>query len=355
MKKIIALFLAALMMVGMTACGNENTNNEETGNKDTEINEETNNKDAEANKETEQTPESIQFTISYPDNMTAQGYEPLVLEKTPARIVCTATSPVPTLYAMGASLVAIPTSSATAHLFTENPELVALKSLMSDEFNIEDVVALNPDLVILATSYKDSYGTTLEGLGINVYYQAAGHGVSYETVKEESMCLIDAFAVDAESKEKAEQLKNSFTEIEAACAELSSVNSGKKIMVLQAGGVNYVYGQTSGGTLGSMMKMLGFENVADATAAASMFAIDYETALVDQPDLLVVVGSGSASDTETMMAEIIASNPQYWNTMTAISEGQVLYLGIDYIAVYGIGYVSALESLAEDISAFYAE
>lgn len=344
MKKIIALFLAAFMLVGMVACGTADKNDGVTDNQETT-----------GTSETDKPAEKTQFVLTYPESMTAQGYQSLVLEEIPTRIVCTATAPVPTLYAMGASLIAIPTSSATKHLFTENPDLVALKSLMSDEFNIEDVVALNPDLVILATSYKNSYGKTLEDLGINVYYQASGHGVSYETVKEESICLIDAFSMDDESKQKADELKQSFTDIEATCAKLSSSNQGKKIMVLQAGGVNYVYGQTSGGTLGSMMKMLGFYNVADSTAADSMFAIDYETALVDQSDLLVVVGAGDADATKEMMAEIIAANPEYWNAMNAITEGQVLYLGVEYIAVYGIGYVSALTSLAEDVAAFYAE
>lgn len=330
MKKMIALILAALITAGMLMCANAENNNG-------------------------QAPETTQFVLDYPESMKAQGYEVLVLDNIPTRIVCTATAPVLTLYAMGASLIAIPESSATTHLFAENPDLVALKSLMSDEFNIEDVVALNPDLVILATSYKDSYGVTLEELGFSVYYQASGHGVSYETVKEESMCLINAFAVDDESREIADELIGSFSDVEAVCADASASNAGTKIMVLQAGGVNYVYGQTSGGTLGSMMKMLGFENVADETAAESMFAIDYETALVDQPDLLVVVGAGDAAATEEMMGEIIAANPEYWNAMTAVTEGRVLYLGVEYIAVYGIGYVSALENLAEDVAAFYAE
>lgn len=347
MKKLIALLMAAMMLLSMVACGNAGTNDDVTNNDDTTVN-----SDTQSNTET---PEDTKFTLTYPASMAAQGYETLVLDEVPTRIACTATAPVPTLYAIGASLVGIPTSSATKHLFTENPDLIALKSLMSDEFNIEDVVALNPDLVILSSSYKDSHGATLESLGITVYYQASGHGVSYETVKAESMCLIDAFAVDAESKAKADALKKSFDDIEATCAALSAANAGKKIMVLQAGGVNMVYGQTSGGTLGSMMKMLGFENVSDSTAAASMFAIDYETALVDQPDLLVVVGSGDAAATETLMGEIIAANPDYWNTMTAITNGQVLYLGIEYIAVYGIGYVDALETLADDVAAFYAE
>lgn len=352
MKKLFALFLATLMMVNMVACGQADGNNAGANN---DVSNEENGNDVIVETDPGTEKEATLFTLTYPESMTAQGYETLVLDETPTRIVCTATAPVPTLRAMGASLIAIPTSSATAHLFEENDQLVALKSLMSDEFNIEDVVALNPDLVILATSYKDSYGVTLEELGITVYYQASGHGVSYETVKEESLCLIDAFAVDAESVEKAEALKEDFANIEAKCAELAAANAGKKIMVLQAGGVNYVYGQTSGGTLGSMMDMLGFENVADATAAESMFAIDYETALVDQPDLLVIVGAGDAAATEEMMEEIIDANPDYWNAMTAITGEQVLYLGIEYIAVYGIGYVSALESLAEDVAAFYAE
>lgn len=344
MKKIIALFLTSLMMGSMVACGSTDKNDEV---KDSQETIETS--------EIDKLAEETQFVLTYPESMAEQGYEPLVLEKMPTRIVCTATAPVPTLYAMGASLIAIPTSSATKHLFAEKPELVSLKSLMSDEFNIEDVVALKPDLVIMATSYKDSYGKTLEDLGINVYYQASGHGVSYETVKEESMCLIDAFATNAESEQKADELKRSFTDIEATCTELASANKGKKIMVLQAGGVNYVYGQTSGGTLGSMMKMLGFDNVADSTAADSMFAIDYETALVDQPELLVVVGAGDSVATKEMMEEIIAANPEYWNTMNAITEGQVLYLGVEYIAVYGIDYVGALSDLAEDVLTFYAE
>lgn len=354
MKRILALLLAGIMMLSATACGTKDNSDKPNGNNsDNEIvNNESDSEKESDNKEKDEEP--AKFELTYPEAMTAQGYETLVLDKAPERIACTATAPVPTLYAMGASIIAMPTSAATKFMFDENPEITPLKSLMSDEFNIEDVVALNPDLVILSTSYKDSHGATLEGLGINVYYQASGHGVSYDTVKEESLCLIEAFSVDEDSRAKGEDLKKSFEDIEATCTTLSAQNEGKKIMVLQIGGVDSVYGQTSGGTLGSMMDMLGFENVADSTAAASMFPIDYETALAEQPDMLVVVGSGDSAATESLMGEIIASNPDYWNAMTAVTNNQVLYLGIEYIAVYDIGYVDALESLADDVAAFSA-
>lgn len=337
MKKIIALFLAAMLAAGAVAC--ESTkDNEDQNLQDTDI-------------EIEDT----KFTLSYPESMTAQGYEPLVLETVPTRIACTATSSVTTLYEMGASIVAMPSSSATADIAADNPDITIIKSLMSDEFNIEDIVALNPDLVIISTSYKDSYGTTLEGLGVNVYYQAAGHGVAYETVKSEALCLIEAFSIDEESTAKGNALKQSFEDVENSCAALAETYSDKRVLVLQAGGVGYVYGQTSNGTLGSMMRMLGFKNVADSTAAASMFEIDYETALVEQPDLLVVVGAGDAAATRAVMDEIIAANPTYWNAMTAVTNDQILCLGVEYIATYGIQYIDELSELIDTVADFYAE
>ncbi len=343
MKKLLAILLAAVLSIGMVACNSaDNKEDKETAEKQ--------------NTETEENAkEDEKFTLTYPESMTAQGYAPLVLDEVPTRIACTSTAPVTTLYEMGASVIAMPSSSATAHIAEENSDITILKSLMSDEFNIEDVVALNPDLVILSTSYADSHGATLEGLGINVYYQAAGHGVAYETVKEEALCLIDAFSVDEESTKRGEELKKSFEDIEAKCAGLAKTYSDKNIMVLQAGGVGYVYGQTSMGTLGSMLRMMGFNNVSDETAAASMFEIDYEIALVTQPDLLVVVGSGTAEDVETVMDEIIAANPEYWNTMTAVENDQILCLGVEYIATYGIYYVDSLESLIGIVADFYAE
>ncbi|MBQ7932886.1 MAG: ABC transporter substrate-binding protein [Clostridia bacterium] len=332
MKKLFAILLAAVMTAGMTAC---------SGSAD--------------NDSTSAASEDTTFTLRYPESMKAQGYEDLVLEDVPERIACTVTASVLTMHEMGASLVGMPSSAATKGIAAENPDITVLPSIMSDEFNTEAVMALNPDLVVINSMYADSHGATMESLGVPVYYIGAGHGVGFESVREESMLFIDAFSVDEESTAKGEELKQKFEEIEKTCTALRDTYKDKKIMVLQLGGVDMVYGQTSAGTLGSMMKMLGFENVADATASASMFQIDYETALVEQPDLLVVCSSGDAAATEALVDEVIASNPEYWNAMNAIAEDQILCLGIEYIAVYGIGYVDALGSLIEDVDAFYAE
>lgn len=89
------------MMVGMVACGTADKNDGGTDSQETT-----------GTPEADNPSEKTQFVLTYPESMTAQGYQSLVLEEIPTRIVCTATAPVPTLYAMGASLIAIPTSSA---------------------------------------------------------------------------------------------------------------------------------------------------------------------------------------------------------------------------------------------------
>ena len=189
MKKLVAVLMAVVMMMSVVACGKgtEGENGATDG----------------------------KFELKYTEYMESQGYETLVLDKVPERIVCTVTAPVLTLHEMGASLIAIPKSAATTHIAKENSDITVLASIMSDDFNIENVVALSPDLVILNSSYADSYGKTLADLGITVYYVAAGHGTSYETVKEESMCFIEAFSVDEESKTKASGLKEKFAVKEA--------------------------------------------------------------------------------------------------------------------------------------------
>lgn len=360
MKKMVSLLLAATMAMGLlSGCGNSNQTGDNTPtNQDNVLSDGSGNSGG--NSGSEVTPPSdeavdTQFILEYPEGMAAQGYETLVLDEMPTRIVCTVTASVITMYEMGASLVGMPSSAATKGIAAENPDITVLPSIMSDEFNIETVVALHPDLVIVNSMYADSHGATLEALGIPVYYIGAGHGVGYEAVKEESLLFINAFSVDEESTAKGDALKQKFEEIEQICATLQETYQDTKVMVFQLGGVDMVYGQTSAGTLGSMLDMLGFDNVSDATAASSMFQIDYETTLVEQPELLVVCGSGSAEDTVSLMDEVVASNPDYWNAMTAITEDQVLCLGVEYIAVYGIGYVDALASLAEDVAAFYAE
>lgn len=147
--------------------------------------------------------------MTYPESMVANGFETLELDTVPERIACMVTAPVFTLYEMGVPVIAAPTSTSTA--YPEDLETTFIGSVAHEDFDIEIVVSLEPDLVIMSTSYADSHGATLDSLGIPVYYMSAGHTVSYDSVKEEAQCLINAFSLDEESTSRGEAIMQRFT------------------------------------------------------------------------------------------------------------------------------------------------
>ena len=142
-----------------------------------------------------------EFRLEYTEIMKQQGFtEDIVLESKPERVVCVSTSTTPLLFEVGASLVGIPTSTVfeTPSDYTGEK----LQSLMSDDFNIETVVALNPDLVIIPSSSKEQYGDALESSNIPVYYTNSGHSATYESVVQEAEVIINAFGKDSENAKK---------------------------------------------------------------------------------------------------------------------------------------------------------
>ena len=94
------------------------------------------------------TEETTEFVLSYPAHMEQFGYtESLILEKEPETIVTLSTYPVLTLFAMNVELAAAPSTKVIT--YPEDFSGILLPSTMSDNFDLEVVVAQNPDLVIM--------------------------------------------------------------------------------------------------------------------------------------------------------------------------------------------------------------
>ena len=179
MKKLLSLILAAAMLLGMTGLAAA--------------------EDA--------------ITIQYPENMQAQGYtEPVVLEKMPERVVCMSTSPVLALCNLGVKIIAAPSSSVVTW-----PESMADATLLqlahNTNFDIETVVAMEPDLVILGSTSKDTYGAVLTDAGIPVYYVDAGHTVSYDSIKAQTVACSCQAKVDKQKEEAKRSPVRSCTEL----------------------------------------------------------------------------------------------------------------------------------------------
>ncbi len=321
MKKCIMLLCCCIMMIAVSGCGSS---------------------DGEAQK----ADAGEKFVLNYTSTLKSYGFtEPVVLDKKPERVVTLAHTPVLALYEMGIPQVGIPENK----MFPWPEELTKtakqFQVVMNDNFDIESVVALQPDLVIVGYQSKDSYGKILENEHIPVYYVDAGHTVSYESVKELTEALMNAFGKDNAG---AEAIQKRFDTLEQRMATFREAHQGKKVMVLQSAPPRH-YIQSSEGTLGNMAKLLGYENV-QPDSAGKMVLLDKEQAISYDPDLLLTVGASmTAAEHQQLMEDDFAKNPEYWNQIKAIREGHVVYLPVKYIASAGINIIDMMNELMDTL------
>ncbi|HML47322.1 MAG TPA: ABC transporter substrate-binding protein [Clostridia bacterium] len=296
--------------------------------------------------------ESPALTLKYPEIMQAKGYtEPLVLNAMPERIVVMTNTPVLALYEMGVPMVAIPATSVVTWPEDLLESAALLNTAMNANFDIETVIALDPDLVMLGYTSQETYGKILTDAGIPVYYLDAGHTVSYESIKQQTEVLIETFGLDDGS---GQGILARFDELEARLESAKATFAGKTVMVLQSSPPSH-YIQTKAGTLGSMADMLGLTNVYE-NDQASMVLIDYETALEYDPDIVLAVGgSKTAEEHRALMEDDFAKNEAYWNAIRAIREGDVVYLPVSYVASAGIYVIDTVNALLDTLEAKLAE
>lgn len=280
-----------------------------------------------------------EFRLEYTEIMKQQGFtEDIVLESKPERVVCVSTSTTPLLFEVGASLVGIPTSTVfeTPSDYTGEK----LQSLMSDDFNIETVVALNPDLVIIPSSSKEQYGDALESSNIPVYYTNSGHSATYESVVQEAEVIINAFGKDSENAKKVLQ---SFDDLDKKMEESKKALEGKTVMIIAT--TEYI--QSKIGTAGSMADMIGLTNVYE-NEQAGMVPLDQETTLGYNPDVILAIGSSmSEEDNKAVFEAAFAENSEYWESFEAIKNNKVIYLPSSYMPSTGIGVVKQISDLID--------
>ena len=259
------------------------------------------------------------YKLEYTPTLQAYGFtEPVILKAKPQRVVSLVHTPVLALYEMGIKQVAVPQAAMLEWPADLVKDAKLLNVSMNSNFDIESVIALEPDLVIVGYQSKDTYGKILDREKIPVYY------------------------VDAEA------ITDRFNKLEARMAEKRQENKGQKVMVLQSAPPRH-YIQGKDGTLGSMLDMLGYENVYQNN---KMVLIDLEQALSYEPDLLFCVGgSKTAAEHQQVMEEDFAKNPEYWNNIKAIREHEVIYLPIKYVATAGINVIDNINELIDIIDA----
>lgn len=302
------------------------------------------------------------FVLKYPQDMQDLGYtDEIHLDKLPSRVATMSTYPVMTLYELGVNMVAVPSTKVVD--YPDDLKAEQFPGLMSDQFDLERVVATEPDLVILPMSARDTHGATLKELGIPVYYvsiSAQKDVPIYTVIKNQTQALIDAFAADSAAQETGKKLMQRFDELESKVNTVKKQYEGKKVLVLMSSDPTSHSIQSKSGVLGSMLSMLGFENVynIDANVAQgghNSTPLDMEKTLDYQPDLVVFTGNLDRAGMEELAQKTIDQNPAYWNSINAIASGEYLCLPANYVSTAGIGIIDNMNNLIEIIDAHYAD
>lgn len=284
------------------------------------------------------------MTLYYPSYMQESEGETLVLDKVPERIVCLSNAALQILVRCDIHPIAVTslTSSVTyPDWVQELPQItVSMSSL-----DIESIIAMEPDLVIVGSYQKETYGQQLADAGIATYYTSEGPSIAYSETKEEALMLAKSFGGD----EMADTIQAEFDAVEQRAADYTATHDSQTMMIFFH--TPGTYQQTSQGYLGSMLSMLPFENLSDTIIDPSerTATIDVETAVSLNPQVIFAI-SPTAPTGEMLKAtyeETFAENPELWNQMDAIANDNVIYLSSEYVTSKGVHVINSLNALID--------
>jgi iron complex transport system substrate-binding protein len=253
---------------------------------------------------------------------------PVTIVDEPTRIVSLSATHTEMLYALGAA------SQVAATDLTSNFPTAALDTAKIDSFNfnIEEVAALRPDLVILAFDFQgeaDALAT------IDIPFLLLGPPATLE----------GAFS----------QLLNLGAAVGRADAAVALVNglSAEVDRIVAAGqplkGLSFfhevddtLFTAASDSFIGDLYARLGLVNIADAAAADGPYFQLSAEFIVDQDPDFIFLADGNFGVTAASVAE----RPG-WSTMRAVADGNVIELDGDAAGRWGPRTVDLLRSILD--------
>lgn len=257
----------------------------------------------------------------------------------PARIVVTSASFLEPLEAVGGAdlVVGRPDSRTKMPAFAK--DLTSVGKVY--QVDTEKIMACQPDLVIINKGMNEKLVDTLEANGIKTLVLDMK---SYEDVKREVATLAKVTG----NPDKGQQLVSSMEEkIAAVKAKIPADKRRTAIIHSTNQGLTV---QLDGSIAGSIVKMLGWENVASnmEPLAKNPDAAPYslETLVEKNPDVIFITSMGKMEDIKAGMDKTLQSPA--WQSVTAVKEGKVYYLPQDlFLLSPGIHYPEAVEQMAK--------
>lgn len=308
MKKWQLLSSAALLTLTLAACNSEKATDEQSAKDNTEVT------------------EAAQFPVTIKDALDKE----ITLEKAPERIITLAPSNTEILFGLGLNdeIIAVNDND------TYPEEALSKESVGGMEFNLEQIISLQPDLVVAHESGLYSFNeqaiAQLESVGIPVFVvkDAKTFEETYETIEQ----IGNLTNKEKEAEEMIVSIKEGIEEIEVKVADLEE----KSVFVVV--GTNpqlYVAGQET--FISEMLEVLNVEN---AVPELGWPQYSSEQFVQSNPDIILVTYENDLA--------AIEENDAYAE-MDAVKNANVKLVDSDTTSRQGPRIVEGIESIGEAI------
>ncbi len=244
----------------------------------------------------------------------------LVFDAKPENVVAIGSSLTDLWITAGGQVVGTSSDSFNKNLGFDEKAVINLGSYK--EPNVEEVLKLNPDLVILSPKIagQKDLGNVLERSGINTYYADINSFDDYLFVLK-SFC--DLTEDEKAYKDYGENVKTQIDEYKEKASEMDNRNA----LFLRTSS-SYISALDSDNFAVKIIEDMGIDDIADSSESI-LNDLSIEEILKEDPYyiFLVVMGSNE-EDSMAKLDEYIAQNPA-WNSLTAVKEGRFIVLPKD--------------------------
>ena len=273
--------------------------------------------------------------------ITDDAARTVVLTKKPLRIAVLSTSLLDVLYGVGGTAVARPSSKAFA-IYPSSQ--MAGEVGFEHDINIEQLISLQPDLVIGVQGIHEDLTPILESIKIPVIILKMK---TYDDVLAKVKLLGDIVGAPVKAQGLLDKIQ---LKTNAIVAKLPT--QSKKVAILHVTAKNVTV-ELDNSIAGNIAKILRIKNIAVGSkpldSDPDMGSYSLEKFIEGDADTILVVTRGNRADIEARMNADIASNPA-WGKLRAVHNGQVFFMPAEYFQLNpGIRFHEAIDYMAKAV------
>ena len=269
-------------------------------------------------------------SVTFKDATSSDG-STITIAKNPAKVLNLYASFTTLWYEAGGSVIGCIGGSSSQELYKEyigrditkdEGMTVVATSSSGKKWNTEQIIALNPDLIICSTAMS-GYSTIenpAKAAGIPVI------AVSYNDFSD----YLKWFKVFSNISGNADLWDSiAMKSLDDVVEVLCEIPDGKAPRVFSMfANASTLEANTSSTVVGGMITAMKATNIVDDwpnTDGADRLTINLETLVAANPDIIIVQCHAGTDAAEAQVAEVYGSNP-VWQSLNAVKNGKVYYL-----------------------------